>query len=124
EVARFEDALSTRGSGKGGDVWRSSKFTSAEGETFWEGFNFYTSESRFKKAVRQINENMEGVIGRKPIFDDNGREIGLRIVKETRLDGKATSVLIQLITPRSIHGIQAPSLGLALTVEKARITCR
>jgi len=124
EVARFGDALSEWGSGKGGDAWRSSKFTSAEGETFWEGFNFYKSESRFKKAVRQINEDMEGVIGRKPIFDDNGREVGQRIVKETRVDGKTSSVLIQLITPRSIHGIRAPSLGLALTVEKARITCQ
>ena len=124
EVAKFGDALSTWGSGKGGDVWRSSKFTSAEGETFWEGFNFYKSESRFKKTVRQINEDMEGVIGRKPIFDDTGREVGQRIVKETRVDGKVTSVLIQLITPRSIHGIRAPSLGLALTAEKARITCR
>ena len=124
EVAKFGDGFSEWGSGKGGDAWRSSKFTSAEGETFWEGFNFYKSESRFKRAVQQINEDMEGVIGRKPLFDDNGREVGQRIVKETRVDGKVASVLIQLITPRSIHGIRAPSLGLAFTVEKARIDCR
>ena len=124
EVARFKDALTTSGSGKGGDVWHSSKFTSSEGETFWEGFNFYKSESRFKKAVRQINEDMEGVIGRKPIFDDTGREVGQRIVKETRVNGKTIRVLIQRITPRSIHGISAPSLELALTAEKARIDCR
>ena len=124
EVGRFSDASSTWGDGKGGDVWRSSKFTSSEGETFWEGFNFYKSESRFKKAVRQINEDMEGVIGRTPVFDDNGREVGQRIVKETRVEGKTTRVLIQRITPRSIYGISAPSLELTLTVEKARITCR
>ena len=124
EVARFKDVLSTFGSGKGGDPWRSAKYSSAEGETFWEGFNFYKSESRFKKAVRQINEDMEGVIARKPLFEDNGHEIGQRIVKETRVDGKVSSVLIRRITPRSIHGIRAPSLELALTVEKANVTCR
>jgi len=124
EVARFKDVFSTFGSGKGGDPWRSAKYSSAEGETFWEGFNFYKSESRFKKTVREINEDMEGVIARKPLFDDSGREIGQRIVKETRVDGKVTSVLIRRITPRSIHGIRAPSLELALTVEKANVTCR
>jgi hypothetical protein len=124
EVARFKDVFTTWGPAKGGDAWSSSRYTSPAGETFWEGTNSYKSESRFKKIVRQINEDQEGVIARKPIFDDNGREIGQRIVKETRVDGKTTNVLIRRITPRSILGISAPSLELALTVEKARIDCR
>jgi len=124
EVAMFKDVFTTWGPAKGGDFWSSSKYTAPTGETFWEGTNTYKSESRFKKIVRQINEDQEGVIARKPIFDDNGHEIGQRIVKETRVDGKTTNVLIRRITTRSILGISAPSLELALTVEQARISCR
>ena len=124
EVARFNNVFSTLGSGKGGDPWRSIRYSSAAGESFWEGFNFYKSESRFKKSVRQISENVEGLIGWTPLFDERGQQIGQRVVKETRTDGRVTSVLIQRITDRAIQGIRAPSLKLALTVEKANITCR
>lgn len=124
EVARFKDAFSEWGSGQGGDAWRSTKNTSAAGESYWEGHNFYKSRARFKKAIRQITENVEGIIARTPLFDEQGHQIGQRVVRETRFDGKVTSVHIQLITDRMIRGINAPSLMLALTVEKATITCR
>lgn len=123
EVARFTEESSTWGPGKGGDTWRSTKHTSAEGESFWEGFNFYKSDSRFKKAVLQISESVEGLAGWKPLFDGNGHQIGQRVVKETRTDGKITNVLIHRITDRAIRGISAPSWKLALAAEKATITC-
>jgi hypothetical protein len=123
EVARFTEVSIERGSGKGGDTWISTKHTSAEGESFWEGYNFYKSDSRFKKAVRQISENVEGLAGWKPLFDGQGHQIGQRVVKETRTDGKITSVLIQRVTDRAIRGISAPSWRLALAAEMATITC-
>jgi hypothetical protein len=124
EIARFKHEFSEWGSGKGGDSWRSSKYSSAEGESFSEGFNFYKSKSRFKKNVRQINEEVGGATVRTLLLDDTGRQVGQRVVKETRVAGKVSSVLIRRITDRTIQGISAPSLKLALTVEKAHITCR
>ena len=123
EVARFTEVSSEWGPGKGGDTWRSTKHTSAEGESFWEGFNFYKSDSHFKKAVSQISESVEGLAGWKPLFDGNGHQIGQRVAKETRTDGKITNVLIHRITDRAIRGISAPSWKLALAAEKATITC-
>lgn len=123
EVARFTVVSSESGAGKGGDTWRSTKHTSAEGESFWEGFNFYKSDSRFKQAVRQISESVDGLAGWKPVFDGQGHQIGQRVVKETRTDGKITNVLIHRITDRAIRGISAPSWKLALAAEKATITC-
>ncbi len=123
EIERFKEVSSEWGAGKGGDPWRSTKHTSAEGESFWEGFNFYKSESRFKKAVRQISENVEGLAGWTPLFDEKGHQIGQRVVKETRTDGKVTNVLIHRITDRTIQGISAPSWKIALAAEKATITC-
>jgi hypothetical protein len=124
EVARFKDVFTTWGSGKGGDSWRSTRYTTAAGESLGEGFYFYKSKSRFKKTILQFNKEADGVIVRTLLLDDKGREIGQRIVKETRVDGKVTSVLIRRITGRMIWGISAPSLKLALSVEKANITCR
>ena len=123
EVARFKEVSSTWGSGKGGDTWFSTKHTAIEGDAFWEGFNFYKSDARFKKAVRQISEGVEGLAGWKPIYDGQGHQIGQRVVKETRTDGKITSVLIQRVTDRAIRGISAPSWRLALAAEMAMITC-
>ena len=123
EVARFTQVSSEWGPGKGGDTWRSTKHTSAEGESFWEGFNFYKSDARFKKAVRQISESVEGLAGWKPLFDDQGHQIGQRVVKETRTDGKITNVLIHRISDRAIRGISASSWRLALAAEKATIIC-
>ncbi|HEV7682773.1 MAG TPA: hypothetical protein VGO68_11665 [Pyrinomonadaceae bacterium] len=123
EVARFKEVSSESGNGKGGDTWRSIKHTSAAGESFWEGFNFYKSDARFKKAVTQISESVEGLAGWKPLFDEQGHQIGQRVVKETRTDGKITNVLIHRITDRAIRGISAPSWKVALAAEKATITC-
>jgi hypothetical protein len=123
EVVRFTEVSSESGAGKGGDTWRSVKHTSAEGESFWEGFNFYKSDSRFKKAVSQISEGVEGLAGWKPIFDGQGHQIGQRVVKETRTDGKITNVLIHRISDRAIRGISAPSWKVALAAEMVTITC-
>ncbi|HEV7745800.1 MAG TPA: hypothetical protein VGO56_12450 [Pyrinomonadaceae bacterium] len=123
EVVRFKELSSQWGPGKGGDTWLSTKHTSAEGESYWEGFNFYKSDSRFKNAVRQISESVEGLAGWKPLFDAQGHQIGQRVVKETRTDGKITNVLIQRITDRAIRGISAASWKVALAAEMATITC-
>ena len=123
EVARFTEVSSESGTGKGGDTWRSTKHTSANGESFWEGFNFYKSDARFKRAVTQISESVEGLAGWKPLFDGQGHQIGQRVVKETRTDGKITNVLIHRIRDRAIRGISAPSWKLALAAEMATITC-
>jgi hypothetical protein len=123
DLARFTEVSSESGTNRGGDPWRSIKHTSTAGESFWEGFNSYKSESRFKKAVLQISENVEGLAGWTPLFDDKGHQIGQRVIKETKADGKVTNVLIRRITNRTIQGISAPSWKLALTAEKATITC-
>lgn len=124
ELAKFKDVWTEWGTTKEGDPWRSTRRISAGGEWFADGVTFYKSKSRFNKSVRQITEDKQSLAGPTPILDEKGRRIGQRVVKETWEDGKATGVTIWLITKRMIQGINAPSLKLALTVEKAYITCR
>ncbi len=124
ELARFKDVWTEWGTTQEGDPWSSTRHSSAGGEWFADGVTVYKSKSRFNRSVRQINEDVKRLIGRTALLDEKGHQIGQRMVKETRVDGKLTSVLILRITDRMIQGISAPSLKLALTVEKANFICR
>jgi len=119
ELARFKDVWTEWGTTQEGDPWSSTRHSSAGGEWFADGVTIYKSKSRFNRRVRQINEDVKGLAGRKPLFDEKGHQIGQRVAKEIPADGKVTGFLIWLITDRKIVGISATSRKLALTVEKA-----
>jgi len=123
ELARFKNVSSEWGTTTEGDPYRSARHSSADGEWFGEGYTVYKSKSRFNKSVRRIVEDVEGVIERTALMDERGRRSGQRVVKERREGGQVIRVDIWVMTDRMIRGIDAPSLKLALAVEKARITC-
>ncbi len=118
ELARFKNPFITWGASVKGDPQSSTTSSSAEGEYLTDTVTIYRSKSRFNKHVRQLNEDREGVIERTPLLDEKGKKIGLRMVKETSALGKVTQVRILLVTNRKIQVITAPSLKLALAVEK------
>jgi hypothetical protein len=118
ELARFKNTLITWGASLKGDSQSSITSSSAEGEYLTDSVTLYKSKSRFNKHVRQLNEDREGVIERTPLLDEKGKQIGLRMVKETSALGKVTEVRILLATDRKVQVIIAPSLKLALAVEK------
>ena len=123
ELARFDRAFTEWGTTNEGDPYTSTRHTAADGEWFRYGVNIYKSKSRFKKSVRLIDKESEGVIERQQLSDEKGRRVGQRVVKEKRDGGGATRVLVWVVTDRAIQGIDAPSLALALTAEKVHITC-
>ena len=123
ELARFKNVSSEWGTTMEGAPFRSARHSSADGEWFAGGFTIYKSKSQFNKSVRRIVDDLEGVIERTPLFDARGRRSGQRVVKETRDGGHVIRVDIWVMTDRMIRGINAPSLKLALAVEKATITC-
>jgi len=106
----------------GGPQSRTTSKT-AEGEWFTDAVTFYKSKSGFKKGVRQINDDSEGVISRTALLDEKGRQIGQRVVKEIRAGDKAGSAFILLVTDRKVQAISGSSLKIALLAEKAN-ACR
>lgn len=123
ELARFDKPFTTWGATTEGDPQTSMQVSSDAGETFWFGTTVYKSKSRFQKTARRLTSDKE-LFQSAPLVDANGREIGRRVVKESRTEGKITKVQIFRLTDRMIQGISAPSMKLALTVESAYITCR
>ncbi|MEP6911579.1 MAG: hypothetical protein ABI923_02425 [bacterium] len=118
-MARFKDLWTEWGTTQEGDPWSSTRHSSSGGEWFSDGVTVYKSKSRFNRRVRQINADVQGLVGRTPLLDEKGHQSGQRVVKETRVGGKVTGFLIWLITDRKIVVISAPSLKFAFTVEKA-----
>ena len=123
-LAGFVNASSESGTTPKGDPYTSARRTSADGEWFGEGVTIYRSQSRFDQSVRLLNEDVASVINRSPVLDEKGHQIAQRMVKEVRANGKVTRVQIWVIADRTIKGIDAPSMALALAVEKAHSTCR
>ena len=122
ELARFDKVGKEWGASNEGDPYTTVRHNAADGEWFAYGVTIYKSKSRFKRTVRLIVEDSERMIERQELSDEKGRRVGQRVVKERR-DGEATRVAVWVITDRMIQGIDAPSLALALTAEKALITC-
>lgn len=118
ELARFKNPVILWGSSPEGDSHSSTTVSSTEGEYLTDAITLYKSKSRFNKRVRQLNEETEGVTGRTPLLDEKGKQIGVRVVKETSALGNVTHVMILLATDRKIQAISAPSLKLALAMEK------
>ena len=122
ELARFDKVSHEWGSSNEGDPYTTLRHNAADGEWFGYGVTIYKSKSRFKRTVRLIGEDSEGVIERQQLSDEKGRRVGQRVVKQRR-DGEATRVAVWVITDRMIQGVDAPSLTLALAAEKVLITC-
>lgn len=118
ELARFKNPVILWGSSPEGDSHSSTTVSSVEGEYLTDAVTFYKSKSRFNKRVRQLSEEKEGVVERTALLDEKGKQIGLRVVKETSTLGKVTGVMILLATDRKIQAISAPSLKLALAIEQ------
>lgn len=123
DLARFDKHSTEWGATNEGDPYSSARMSSDEGEALWLGTTVFKSKSRFKKSARVLIDDQE-LVQSAPLLDAKGREIGQRVVKETRAKGKVTNVRIFRITDRMIQGVSAPTLKLALTVERTYITCR
>lgn len=121
-LARFDRVGTEWGTSNEGDPYTSVRHVAADGELVGYGINIYKSKSRFKRTVRLIDEDSEGVIERQQLSDEKGRRVGQRVVKEKK-DGGVTRFVVWVVTDRMIEGVDAPSLALALTAEKALITC-
>lgn len=123
ELARFDKHFTEWGATTEGDPNSGVRMSSDEGEALWLGTTVFKSKSRFNKSARLLIDDKE-LFESAPLVDANGREIGRRVVKESRTEGKITKVQIFRLTDRMIQGISAPSMKLAMTVERAYITCR
>ena len=123
ELVRFKFFATFWETGPDGGPQSRTTSKTAEGEWFTDAVTFYKSKSGFKKSVRQINENSEGVISRTALLDEKGRQIGQRVVKEIRAGDTAVTAFILLVTDRKVQAISASSLKIALLAERAN-ACR
>src|SRR5215213_1172155 len=82
ELARFDKVSHEWGSSNEGDPYTTLRHIAADGEWFGYGVTIYKSKSRFKKTVRLIGEDSEGVIERQQLSDEKGRRVGQRVVKQ------------------------------------------
>lgn len=122
ELGDYKDTFTTWGQTVEGDPQFNSQSRSADGEPFSIGTTIYKSKSSFKKSLKNIHA-LE-LSSSTPLLDDKGRQVGERVVRELKLNGKLTNVFIWRITDRMIKGISGSSLELALKVEKANFFCR
>ena len=119
ELARFSSVYTEYGSTLKHDPTTGSRYSNADGESFWIGRTIYLSKGRFKEAERQLSAD-PGVTERTTIMDAKGNAIGQRLVQEDRA---RNLIHIWRITNRMVDGIAAPTLKLALTIETANLTC-
>ncbi|HWS90028.1 MAG TPA: hypothetical protein VN282_23870 [Pyrinomonadaceae bacterium] len=122
ELARFDKVGKEWGASNEGDPYTTVRHHAADGEWFGYGVTIYKLKSRFKRSVRLIVEDSEGLIELRQLSDEKGRRVGQRVVKERR-EGEATRVAVWVIMDRMIQGVDAPSLALALAAERVLITC-